>query len=276
MNLLNRKASFIIKTKTRAITILVLFALTSCTDFFADVNLQKEWKEMESETIIVHFRPEGFSSSPSPDEETVRSILDNQNLYYRVIQDSIGRSFNDKVLIYLYNKDESEKLIGTDGGGHAIPKLNSFYYTYLPNRREITDQYNIINPPIGAHELAHVITHRTLGYPPTKMMSEGYAVWLDGNYAGYAIDDIIRKYRKDEPQKIMTPDELLTETIDKESVYYPNAGLLIRYLVQTHGIEKINRLFTSKEDDFKEDFQRITGESWETMSSRFERYINNL
>ena len=276
MNLLNRKVSFIIKTKIRAITILGLFALSSCTDFFADVNLQKEWKEMESGKIIVHYRPEGFSSALSPDEETVRSILDNQNLYYRAIQDSIGRSFNDRALIYLYNKDEGEKLIGTDGGGHAIPKLNSFYYTYLPNRREITDQYNVINPPIGAHELAHVITHRTLGYPPTKMMSEGYAVWLDGNYAGYNIDDIIRKYRRDEPDKIMTPDELLTETIDRESVYYPNAGLLIRYLVQNHGIEKVNRLFISKENDLKEDFQRITGESWKTMSRRFKRYINNL
>ena len=258
------------------IIILVIIAVSSCTDFFADVNLQKNWEEMESGKIVVHYRTEGFSSAISPSVEDVQSILKNQNLYYRAIQDSIHQTFTDKVMIYLYNKDEGEDLIGTDGGGHAIPKMNCFYYVYLPERRELTDQYNIKNAPLGAHELVHVISHRALGYPPTKMMSEGYAVWLDGNYGGYSINDIIRKYRDDEPEKIMTPNELLKETFDKESVYYPNAGVLIRYLVRTYGIEKINQLFISPKDEFREDFRKITGDEWEKMGEAYDRYINSL
>ncbi len=258
------------------VALLGLFVLSSCTDFYADVNIQKEWKQMESGKIVVHYRPEGFSSAPSPDEEVINTMLENQNFYYRVIQDSIQRSFSDKVLIYIYNKDEGKSLIGTNGGGHAIPKLNCFYYTYLHEKGELTDQYNIKNPPLGAHELVHVITHRVLGYPPTKMMSEGYAVWLDGDYGGYAVNYIIRKYRNDEPQKIMTPDELLTETIDKESVYYPNAGVFIRYLVHTYGVEKVNQLFVNEEEEFKKDFEKITGDKWKTMADEYTGYLNNL
>ena len=264
------------KSQTWTIFILGLLIFSSCTDFFADVNLQKEWKEMESEKIVLHYRPEEYSSSPSPNKEAVRIMLKNQNLYYRTIQDSIQRKFNDKVLIYIYNKDEGEHLIGTDAGGHAIPKMNCFYYTYLPERREITDQYNIKNPPLGAHELVHVITHRALGYPPTKMMSEGYAVWLDGNYAGYTINEIIRKYREDEPKKIMTPDELLVETIDKESVYYPNVGVFIRYLVHSYGIEKVNGLFTVKASEIKKAFKKATGDQWVDMSKEYADYLYNI
>ncbi|MFW5916079.1 MAG: hypothetical protein ACOCTM_01260, partial [Bacteroidota bacterium] len=258
------------------VSLLGLFVLSSCTDFFADVNIQKEWKEMESEKIVVHYRPEGFSTAPSPDEEVINTILENQNFYYQVIQDSIQRSFSEKVMIYIYNKDEGKSLIGTNGGGHAISKLNSFYYTYLHDKGALTDQYNIKSPPLGAHELVHVITHRTLGYPPTKMMSEGYAVWLDGDYGGYAVNEIIRKYRNDEPEKIMTPDDLLKETIDKESIYYPNAGVFVRYLVLTYGIENINELFTVQESGFKKAFKNMAGTSWDEMSSEYARYINNL
>ncbi|MBS3777533.1 MAG: hypothetical protein KGY70_20235 [Bacteroidales bacterium] len=260
----------------RSIALLVLIGLSSCTDFFVDVSLQKEWEEMESENIVIHYRPEGFSASPSPDENAVQTMLENQNYYYHAIQDSIQRSFSDKVLIYIYNKDEGKSLIGTDGGGHAIPKLNSFYYTYLPDRRKLTDQYQKKNPPLGAHELVHVITHRTLGYPPTKMMSEGYAVWLDGDYGGYAIDDIIRKYRDDQPDKIMKTSELLKESTNEESVYYPNAGVFVRYLVRTYGVEKVNQLFVSDEDAFQKDFEKITGDKWKTMADEYTGYINNL
>lgn len=267
---------FIGKPHIWGIAILGFIGFSSCTDFFAEVNLQKKWMEMESENIVVHYRPEGFSSSQSPDDETVQTILNNQNFYYRAIQDSIHSSFNDRVLIYIYNKDEGESLIGTDGGGHAIPKLNCFYYNYLPGKHELTDQYEIKNPPLGAHELAHVIADRTLGYPPTKMISEGYAVWLDGDYGGYAIWDIISKYRNEEPEKIMTPNELLKETTDKESVYYPNAGVFIRYLVHTYGIEKVNELFICHKDEFKTNFKTITGEEWKTMTDEYARYINNL
>jgi hypothetical protein len=253
-----------------------LFTLTSCTDFIADVDHQKEWKTLESAHVLLHYRPKGFSSSPSPAGQEAARIVENQNVYYRAIQDSIRRTFHDKVLIYLYNQDEADQMIGTDGGGHAIPKFNCFYYTYLANRKKVVDQYQVENPVIGAHEMAHVITHRLLGYPGTKMMSEGYAVWLDGIYGGYRIQTIIRSYRDQQPGKILTPDQLLAESTGKESVYYPNAGIFIRFLVHTYGVGNMNMLFSRSAENLKDEFHYLTNTTWEDMSARYARYIDEL
>jgi len=254
----------------------LLLAFASCTDFIIEMDPQDQWKVLDSGKIVLHYRPSGFSSSPSPDLDEARTIVRNQNIYYRAIQDSVQVSFEDKVLVYLFNDDEAEKLIGTNTGGHAIPKFNSFYFAYMPNRRPVTDQYHIENPIVGSHELVHVITHRALGYPESKMMSEGYAMWLDGLYGGYHIEDIIRKYRDEEPEKLMDPNQLLTESIDKESVYYPNCGIFTRFLIASYGLEEINRLFTCPADRFKKAFQEVTGESWDSMSRKYDRYLEKL
>ncbi|MFW5877652.1 MAG: hypothetical protein ACOCUP_00925 [bacterium] len=81
-------------------------------------------------------------------------------------------------------------------------------------------------------------------YPGTELMSEGYANWLDGSYASYDIRDIIVSYRNKEPEKIMTPDELLNDTDRNENVYYPNLSLYecrcicqnIRYILPLNNI----------------------------------------
>jgi len=250
--------------------------LPSCTNFIADVDLQDDWQVKESGKIRLYYRAGGFSGKPSPGDELAEKIVENQNIYYRAILDTLKRSFNDKILIYLYNEDEAEELIGTNTGGHAIPKYNCFYYTYLSGLPSLEDRYGVDNRVIGAHELAHVITHRILGYPGTKLMSEGYAVWLDGTYGGCPIEDIIRKYRDKEPEKIMSPDALLNEQVDKEAVYYPNAGVLLGYWAHAYGIAPINLIFSSRRETLKDDFRKVTGVDWQEMSAQYEQYLNEL
>ena len=249
---------------------------SSCTDFIAKVDRQEEWKKLDSGKIRLYYRAKGFSSSPSPGAAVAQQIVQNQNLYYQAILDTLEEDFSDKVLIYLYNEDEAEELTGTNTGGHAIPKYNCFYYSYMSQRRPFTDKYGIENPVIGAHELVHVITHRILGYAGTKLMSEGYAVWLDGTYGGYPIKNLILKYRNEEPEKLMNPDDLLFERKGKESVYYPNAGMLLRFMTHRYGVVPINRIFASSPDELKDHFRQATGESWEDMAGRYEQYINAL
>lgn len=255
---------------------ITLMATLSCTDFIAERDLQDAWEIVESPHIILHYREEGFSAMPSPAQEEVLFILDNQELYYRAVQDSIQRYYSDKILIYLYNQDEAAEHIGTGAGGHSIPKLNTFYFAFLDHTRQYTDAYGIDNPFIGAHELTHVISHQTLGYPGTKMMSEGYANWLDGSYAHYHIKDIVTSYRDTEPGKIMSPDELLIDTGRDESIYYPNVGVFTGFLARTYGIENINGLFNSRQDNFISDFERICNENWEDMTEIYNNYIENL
>jgi hypothetical protein len=256
--------------------ILISILLFSCTDFIAEIDHQQEWEILESENVILHYRPWDYTQSTSPTPEEAMFILNNQDVYYQAIQDSINRQFSDKVLVYLYNKDEAKELIGTNGGGHAIPKFNTFYYTFLVGMNDFTDMYGVVNPYVGAHELVHVITHRTLGYPQTKLMSEGYAVWLDGSYSRYLIEDIIVHYRNNETEKILTPDQLLFESTSDESIFYPNSGLFTKFLVHSYGLEEINKLFTSTQDRFKNDFTVLIGVSWEEMVTEYSLYIENL
>lgn len=253
------------------IFLLLLFA--SCTEFIAEPDLQEEWAVLETEKIVLHYRPAGFSGTASPTAAQADSIATNQGFYYNMIQDSIGVNFNDKVLIYLFNEDEAGLHIGTNGGGHSIPKLNAFYFTFMNHDRKYTDRYGIENPKIGTHELVHVITHRKLGYPGTKLMSEGYANWLDGSYSYYHIDDILKSYMGNSPEKILTPQQLLTETGLPESVYYPNSGVFVRFLVNRYGIEKINQLFTVQKKTLKSTFEKVCNESWEAMSEEYEIFI---
>lgn len=250
-----------------------VLSLHACTDFIATEDLQDEWQMVESDTIVLHYRPASFSEAPSPTADEAIFMLQNQELYYRAICDSIGRDFSDRVMIYLFNQDEAEQHIGAQSGGHSIPKFNTVYFSFFHHSREYIDQYDIENMFLGAHELVHVITHQVLGYPGTKLMSESYANWLDGSYARYHISDIVASYRDHEPEKLMTPDDLLEKTETVEQVYYPNAGVFTGFLVKEYGVERINDLFTSGKEQFASDFEKVCNEDWSEMGEKYSRYL---
>jgi len=264
--------------KINQVTYIILLTLlfTGCTEFFAGPDLQDNWEITEHEKIVLHHRPEGFSGTESPTAEEAATIAANQYFYYQRIQDSIGKEFDDLVLIYLFNKDEAEEHIGTNGGGHSIPKFNAFYYTFLDYQNVFTDNYGIVNPAVGAHEMVHVITHRVLGYPATKLMSEGYANWLDGSYARYYIEDIVKSYRDKSPEKLLTPNQLLVAGDMADSVYCPNSGVFLKYLVSRFGIVKINSLFTVRKENFKKAFENTCNEKWEIMVEEYQKYLDEL
>lgn len=249
----------------------------SCTDFIAHVKPENEWSVLDSANIVLYYRPENYSAKASPRLDQARYIVESQNIYYSAIQDSLGCEYNDKVLIYLFNIDEAYDKIGTNGGGHALPKFNSYYYTFIDSNRSITDHFGIVDPYLGAHELVHVISHRCLGYPGTKLLSEGYAVWLDGTYARFPVKDVIVYYRENAPEKILTPNDMIynADTINS-SVYYPNCGIFTKYIVHQFGIEIINSLFNTNEDDFILHFEMQTGQGWEDLCAAYTLYIDNL
>lgn len=263
--------------KSRATALLVLFLLpVACTDIFMASDPQADWLLLESDAIILHYRPPAWSAAPSPTPGEAQAILEHQTLYHRAIQDSINRTYNDRVSIYLFNEDEAELHTGAPRGGHAIPKLHAIYVSFFHHERNYTDKYGVKGPYIGAHELVHVITHQTLGYAGTKLMSEGYANWLDGSYARYDIGDIIRAFRRDHPERLMTPEELLYDTGREDFIYYPNAGVFTSFLVRTYGVELVNRLFTSHKDAFTTDLEYLAGDAWNEMNDRYARYISSL
>ena len=260
----------------KSVQILVPFMLLffSCTEFIAEPDLDENWQLTENGPIKLYTRPAGASDAPSPNQQQINAILENQLFYYYAIQVGIQRTFEDPVLIYLYNRDQAKEAIGTSGGGLAQPRSLTLYYTFIHDIAPYTDQYGIECPYIGAHELVHVITHQTLGHPGTRLMSEGYAVWLDGSYARRDIEDHMAEFQQ-HPDYLLSPSQLLNETVETESIYYPNAGMWVRFVAETYGIETLNQLFTVSRDCFIETFETINV-SWSRMQSDYDQYLQRL
>ncbi|MDZ7722886.1 MAG: hypothetical protein U5R06_08775 [candidate division KSB1 bacterium] len=261
--------------KSVQIMIPCILLLFSCTEFIAEPDLDDNWQLAENGPIRLYTKPAGAGDAPSPNQQQINTILENQLFYYQAIQDSIQRSFKDPVLIYLYNKDQAQEAIGTSGGGLAQPRHLTIYYTFLHDNAAYTDQYGIECPYVGAHELVHVITHQALGHPGTRLMSEGYAVWLDGSYGRRDIEDHISAFHEQHPDFLLTPTQLLQETVDAERIYYPNAGMWVRFATETYGIDKLNQLFTVSREQFIKKF-KTTGISWSRMESDYDQYLQQL
>ena len=257
--------------------LIFLMIISGCTDFIMQIEKDEFWLSQHSGQVTVHYREKNFSSEPSPDSLMVSRILRQQNTYINRISDSIGMTFNDTVLIYLYNADESHEKIGTKGGGHAIPNFLSFYYVYKIYYKTYTDQYGMVNPPLGAHEMVHVITHHLLGTAGTKLMSEGYAVWLDGAYVRTSLVEIIKWYiKQSEESKILMPSQMLSKTDYAEEIFYPSAGMFVRFLVRRHGIELANYLFNIRSENFIREFEKATSLSFTSMEEDFKNFLKKL
>mgnify|MGYP006295443191 CR=1 FL=1 len=256
--------------------LLILALFTSCTDFFVFLYPDKNWLLIEKGPVKLYYKPQNISNTPSPTEEQAKKILNNQLYYYEAIQDSIGKAFDDPILVYLYNKDQAQEKIGTATGGMAQSRYLTIYYSFIYDIGPYRDKYGIENAFVGAHEMVHVITHHLLGNPGTKLMSEGYAVWLDGSYARNNINTYISKFREEYPQHLLSPTELLNESVEDEMIYYPNAGVFTRYLVKNYGIENINRLFSVSKENFKKKFEKLANKTWEEMEENYQIYLNNL
>jgi len=266
---------------------LLLLPLFSCTELFVRVERDRDWLVGESAggRIVLHYRPPSHPGT-SPEAAAVAQILANQELYLHLVQQEIGRGFSDAVLIYLYNPEEAEEAIGTAGGGHAIPERLCYYYTYLPAPYTPFQDPRAYPAYIGAHELVHVVTHRVLGRAGSKLLSEGYAVAIDGwmriiPAAGgqvaraRTVHEWMQEYHDQDPldpPRILTPTELLSETDLEDVVYYPNAGYFVRLMLQRYGAERVNPLFPVPAEQLPGELERVTGESFAAMEAAYEAH----
>lgn len=259
---------------------ILLLLVAGCTEFLVEIDDNEDWLVNESGNFVIHYRAPEFGFGESPTNEIISIIGENQNHYLNIINDTLGINYGEKVLIYLFNKQEADEKIGTSGGGHSIPVYNAYYYTY--SGLAFTDRFTD-TAYIGSHELVHVVTHKLLGAPGTKMLSEGYAVALDGGYAltGSGDGSVVRKSidawmnEFGDSGNILSPGTLLNNDDLPENIYYPNAGSFISYLFDRFGSEKINSLFTVEKDNFKEKFNSKLNVNFNIAAEDYLEYCNN-
>lgn len=268
------------KTLFRVVLMLML-ASVSCTDFIASVEKHTDWDVFEHGRVTLYVRPAGYTQTASPDDAAIDRILENQNFYYSNINEFLGLNYSERVHIYLFNLDEAYFSIGTQNGGHAVSDRSTIYYSYI--RPSFQDNFGR-TAFIGAHEMVHVITHNALGKPFTKMMSEGYAVAIDGAYgrreaaAGVVVGRSVMEWMVQHYQagNVMSPEELLAMRDEADAIYYPNAGFFVRYLWDRFGVETINKLFNEGEENFRVRFLQETGVSWTQVSQEYTVYYEDI
>ncbi|MDO9510218.1 MAG: hypothetical protein Q7J34_00535 [Bacteroidales bacterium] len=196
----------------------------------------------------MYTRPLNYSQSTSPDSASIQAIINEQELVIDFINERLNTHFDSKVKIFLYNTDEAQEKIGTNGGGFA--SLNKFKkHIYLTFHLE--PYYNsVMNKTdyLGVHEMVHIITLSELGNIKTRFFGEGYSNALDGNYGTENKNGILTRQRIDSTLvrikkhgKLLKPSDLLYNDSIPEYAYYPQIGCLIRWMLDTYGVDKINK-----------------------------------
>jgi len=260
---------------------LFIINIWGCGEFFININTNEEWIIRSKDNIVVHYRPERYTNTPSPTDSIVNIILDNKNHFYELIMDTLDIKFSDNILVYLYNSGEAYQKIDRSKGGYAITEMLSYYWVYDGRPRIHPNGRTIFAG--GAHELVHVITGQVLGKPGTHALDEGYAVAIDGRSVNTVFEDGFLRYRTvvelmDEYFKngiVLKPGKLLYK-IEFNEYYYANAGFFTMFLFESYGIEITNQLFPVPESKFRQRFFELTGVTFEEMEQIYLDYCDDM
>ena len=250
--------------------------ISSC----ANENIDGKWIVSKRGKVILNTRPINYSKVTSPDSLIIDAILDEQNESMLLINTKLETNFVSEFTVYLFNSDEAKEKIGTNGGGHVNLTTLTIYYTFLQAKNPKNGKCVFI----GAHELVHLIANVELGHAKSRIMSEGFAVAVTGNYGSYinSNSEVVKKdielWMKEYilEDKILKPTELINGKEISENIFYPQAGFFINWLFDNYGVEKVNKLYKLRKKRILKDFEKITGESFYTIEKKYLLYCYSI
>jgi hypothetical protein len=254
--------------------ILILFfsltVFTQCKKDNGSSILDGPWVDTQKELITLHTRPPGYGSGDSPDQANIDSTLSHQNAFILLINQRLNTSFAQTLEIYLYNKYEVESKLGVQAGGSTNPKRKEIYYSfgyyqYYPNLK--------LYDYLGVHEMVHMVAENSIGTGGTTMMIEGLAVAIDGTLGNVGanrklITEWMSEFRN--VGKIYSPSQLLEKLSTINDVeFYAQSGNFVSWLLLKFGIEKTKQLYLLDKAHFISDFEKITGQTFNSMESNY-------
>lgn len=255
----------------------LLICLILCSGFKFD--LKGPWIETRLGNVTLYTRPAGFSKTPSPVSLDIDKILSTQVKAVEQINKTLKTDFDAEVKIYLFNHDEAKSKIGTNSGGGARVKIREMYFAF---NKEFADKMDDF---IGLHEMVHIVSGNELGYPVTRLMSEGYANALsnvyklhlteNGKIVGTSLEHWMMDFAKG--NKIMSPAELLQEG-DKvpEDFFYPQAGCFTKWLMENYGVETTNAIYPLNAGKIIKTLPKLTGKDFVTIEKEYMKYIEKF
>jgi hypothetical protein len=146
--------------------------------------------------------------------------------------------YSDTITVqFLRSRGEMKQYTGMTPSGIALIEPKILYVVANADSNEV-------KPPIK-HELMHMITMTTWGYPgqDSNWMNEGLAAYAENNCNGYNDEQI---YRYLSEKNMLIPMEALATSFYKqpEMIAYHQAAYIVQYLLNQYGVEKFTELWT--------------------------------
>ncbi len=214
--------------------------------FYIDKFKEVPWKNYESEHYV--FCVEDGSLA----DINIEEIKSRQESGYRkIIQTLKLTEPNQKIVYYFYSsRDKKAELMGDDWYGQSI--YSEFTVHAI---------YNEQDKVVGEHEDTHLLTLQ-LGFP-VSFLQEGIAEAMTGkgmfgkDHDAVVKEGINRGIVFDIKDLVSTQQSWLDTPDEEAEFYYSLAGMFVKNLLETIGLENFKKLYTlnsrenSKEENLK-------------------------
>ena len=261
--------------------VILIIILSSCTT--EEFYRFQGWELYKDKNISVFYHKPNYSKAFSPDISFVKGVAEEQLKALSKANSILKKEIKYPILIYLYNMDE-QIVSRYQHGGKADLQSNTIIYSYdgSTTYTKYGEKYYV-----GIHEIAHIIFSNELKsyLNSSRLLSEGIAVWFEDGYQKIGIRS--KKYNANVTYKRSIEQWMsqyvfilpsISEIIDyqesmKESLFYPMAGIFVKYLYEKYGIDTIKRICKDSSYSLKDSLIKELKMDLNSIDNDFKIYV---
>lgn len=214
----------------------------------------------DSQSFRMHYVPGTY---PSFDPAAVATILENGLSF---IENRFGKLLDFPFDIYVAGT--FYELPNTYLRGRSFSAERKVFFLHNGSGDTITQQY------FAVHELTHLYAWNTFGAPASFLVSEGAAVYTGMKMIESSqyipINTFCAAYQKEDSLPLLEEKVSIKDFRGHNNnlVNYYSAGCFIGYLIETYGIEKFAKLYSTN------DYTEIYGKSLDVLEGEWKASID--
>lgn len=156
------------------------------------------------------------------------------------------------------DREQIAALVGQPAGGWSDTRANAAFFVY-----------NADGAPPYRHELGHLLSWRQWGDPAALWLSEGVAVYAVGGCAGHGLHEWAASMAAD---GLLVPLRALEPFDFTKAAPHLEAGSLVQYVAETHGIEAVRTLWAGGLGAA----EAATGQSAEALEASWRAHLSRV
>jgi len=206
------------------------------------------WLALDTEHLTIRY------PADHPQARGMASYGDHMEEALAHIAATLETTVDEKITVFLYrNKEQGEALTGRP-------------LAFAESERRAVHQ-DTTNTP--GHELVHVVA-LALGYSQSGLLGEGIAVWLDGEP---------QALHHQRAAKLLAQGELpsmaaLLDSFRAQEQGYPAAGSFTGWLLDTHGLDTLRRMYPRK--DLDAHARVVLGQTMQKLDTAWREFLRAL